>query len=110
MQYPKIFPTLEFELDEDAEKAQELFEKWLKENGKVVYGSVTEVNGLHFYGEPSKNKLAPDTHKAIIICVESLETCEHKNVKTRQSQVSYQIVYSCSDCGKELVPTGFKEA
>lgn len=50
-----------------------------------------------------KHKLTNDTHKALLIQVEPIKECEHI-----RKDLTDDMKFWCRDCGKELIPTGFK--
>jgi hypothetical protein len=83
--------------------AQQIFENWIKNNSKVVYGATKVYEEIYFSG--IKNIL--DTHQALLICIEEIEKkeCEHKNPGLDMASRSF---WYCKDCGKELKPLTFE--
>lgn len=82
--------------ERSAKEANEIFNKWLKD-ATVVYGH--EHNGqMHFFTDPDK---ATDTHKALLINIESIvkESCKHEPYP--ESHVDKANF--CKHCGVELI-------
>jgi hypothetical protein len=89
---PKIFLTYQ-RLSSD--RAQQIFEDWIRNNSKVVYG-LKDTWVIEWQ---------PDiysTHQALLICIEEIEKkeCEHRGIhhKTRDASEGYH----CILCGKDL--------
>ena len=76
----------------------------LQREAKVVYGIPFQANcSTGFHEIQSKY----DTHKALLVCIEPIEkkSCTHPDVMPCNSG----FYYRCTDCGKKLHPTGWKE-
>lgn len=106
--YPQLFKPEDFPLSAlspaqglpgaSAKQAQEVFEKWLKENGKVVYG-IPESNFNRWQTFTSSD----DTHTGLLIMVEEIKPkeCEHKEILP--VIINATGTHSkCADCGKNM--------
>lgn len=99
-----------------ARKAQSIFEEWLLQNGKIVYGEYakmhlkTEIKPFYrYFGEHREHSSL--THKALLVCIELIKECEHKNYSINHEGTKAFITRSwlkCEDCGAKLKPVKFE--
>lgn len=82
------------------EKLNALIELW-----PVVYGSLDHDPAEYGW---STNNIKSDTHKARLAFIEEIvkKTCIHKAWFVDRKHGD--TIFICMDCGKELIPTGFK--
>lgn len=88
-------------------KAQQIFDKWIENNSKVVYTK-----------DPFKHSTRGHTRhtncntKALLINIEPIEKCEHpiEQLIFKYSKTACnEVVIKCCSCNVELRPTGFEE-
>lgn len=94
-----------------ANRAQSIFETWLKENGKVVYGTVIQDRYL-FHDHKDVDML---THQALLINIQEIEKkdaveCEHILLNFSMiSDPKFKKLPTpdgrCAICGKKLKAT-----
>lgn len=90
-----------------AERANEILNQYLEKNGVRVSGErFNSIWDLHemIVGKP---KLA-DTHQALLINIEEIKKCEHKEAVYVESHPN-KTWFECRDCGKALKPKGWEE-
>lgn len=124
MTVPKIFDENNFNYNQyknsllpALELAQSIFETWLKENSKVVYGEFEEDQSIRISGwhQWADNKTAEEdkeaTHQAFLVCIEPIAKpkCEkHEPViypKINNDDLSYEdLIFKCKHCGVKLRP------
>lgn len=89
-----------------ASRAQSILNQALKDCAVEVFGALERPKDEYHW---SPHKIAQDTHKALIICVEPIKECEHEKFVVKEFNGPQAICrYECVECGKELIPTGWK--
>lgn len=81
-----------------AEITQSIFEAWLKEHGKVVYGENSLNEGFVW----SEDTHPLDTHTALLINIQEIEKKKHEcQPKYLETNSDYENQMTCA-CGKKL--------
>lgn len=100
-----------------AEQAQQIFDAWIKENGKVVFGKIEvlkspEGDSFSFFNFCDKNFT---THKALLINIEPIEKCTHPKEKVTGTgimnvypQTKKLLPQFECDCGAKVRPKEFE--
>lgn len=97
--------------------AQQIFDTWIKENGKAVYGRLYPKNineeGFDIGSIWNTSALTDTTHKALLINIELIEKCTHPKEKVKWKDImispnSHKYGFMC-DCGSEVIPREFEE-
>lgn len=96
--------------------AQQIFDAWIKENGKVVYGWFDGDGACRFSElEIIGSDKGEATHKATLVNIEPIEKCTHPKEKisrylpwTYNHTMPLYILYECK-CGARVQPKGFEE-
>lgn len=113
MNIPKIFKPEDFDDEVEYEddywgvalfkKAQSIFEAWLKENGKVVYGQRYPGARASSWHDPAEEiNGPPSTHHALLINIQEIEKKDHKcQPKYLETNSDYENQMTCA-CGKKL--------
>jgi hypothetical protein len=113
---PKIFKPEDFQINFSdklwpsihesmllSNKSQSIFEAWIKNNSKVVYG---KYDGPDYFvcSTVFDGTLNQDTHQALLINIEPIEQkeCEHQSVI--RDFGPKEINYKCESCNKYLKP------
>lgn len=89
---------------EASDRANKILNEWLKENSVRVTGQKNISNGMTYSTTFQKS----DTHTALLICIEPIKKCEHKEAVYVESHPN-KTWFECRDCGKALKPKGWEE-
>jgi hypothetical protein len=90
------------------EEAARVANAKLEREGKVVYTNVHKLN-LTWY---ESNSCKEDTHKALLINIEPIETCKHPKEKVcsiRNIMNANEIICWKCECGAKVQPKEFEE-
>lgn len=99
MTYPKIFEQPRGILHPriTIEQAQSIFESWLKENSKVVYGWDHSS-----YWRPVKTECDKPTHTALIVNIQEVEKKECEHDSRGHTVIDGGFLGTCVHCGTKL--------
>jgi hypothetical protein len=106
---PGIFSGLFEDMGDEIKaqnSAQAVFEDWIKNNSKVIYGTAKDgivYKEVYFSGIQN----IQDTHKALLLCIEPIEKkeCEHKKTVIHQdARPLFENTFHvyCANCEKKL--------
>lgn len=88
-----------------AHRSQEILDKFIEENGVKVYGNISSNS---FYKDVWSNHFdeKEDTHSAILLDIQPLKQCEHKEAVYVEDQDKTR--FKCRDCGKPVKAKGWE--
>lgn len=112
MAYPKLFKQEHFLIEGmanrelNADRAQSIFEEYLRKNGKVVYGTKLADKSREKYKQDHCAwwpEIDPaNTHQALLINIQEIEKKDHKcQPKYLETNSDYENQMTCA-CGKKL--------
>lgn len=100
---PEDFSYTENEISNRiSDLAQQVLNKFIEENGVKVYG--IELSGEHKTMKTYKQR--SDTHSAILLNIQPLKQCEHKEAVYVEDQD--KTWFKCRDCGKPVKAKGWE--
>lgn len=98
--------------------AQKKFDEWVKENGKVIYGSISNEVEENWAAYIGVDKDSTDEFEALLINIKNLYPCKHPKEKISFNAHTKRLIeegtphkpmhYRC-ECGAKVVPEEFKE-